>query len=267
MSVITNIVLYFFRSLFQSLWFLFILFVPCILLIVLLQSCSTFMRNKLLRVLPIGFVVYSTAPGVMIHEFGHLVFCWAFLHTVWRVSFFSPMEDGTLGYVSHNYNRNSLYQKIGLFFIGTGPIWFGLFFLSLVSKMFLPDSIFNPELNGIEQLKEFFTCVFSVSFWSDITHWIWFYLLFAIATHITLSPPDLAGAWQGFVTFVLAIVSAFLLLGWTTAFQNFTSNVTTSYLRWMESIFLPIILVSAFSILIGIICAVLPPSQICHRNY
>ena len=46
---------------------------------------------------------------------------------------FRPGRDGTLGYVEHAYNRRSLYQSVGNFFIGTGPIWFGSALVYLLS--------------------------------------------------------------------------------------------------------------------------------------
>lgn len=61
--------------------------------------------------------------GTVLHEFSHLVFAIFFRHRIVEVKFFAPdLATGTLGYVSHSYSRNSLFQKVGAFFVGMAPL-------------------------------------------------------------------------------------------------------------------------------------------------
>lgn len=79
--------------------------------------------------------------GTPIHELGHLLMCYLFKHQVSEFKLFDrKAKDGILGYVNHGWNPKSLYQNIGNFFIGTGPIFSGTAALILGMYIFLPDS-------------------------------------------------------------------------------------------------------------------------------
>ncbi len=84
--------------------------------------------------------------GVPIHELGHLIFCVIFRHRVDDVKLLDiKVTNGVLGYVNHSYRKDSLYQNIGNFFIGVGPIIFGVVVLYALLNFMLPtlrDDIF-----------------------------------------------------------------------------------------------------------------------------
>ncbi len=91
--------------------------------------------------------------GVPIHEMGHLIFCFIFRH---KVDSFKLLDlnatNGVLGYVNHGYQKNSLYQNIGNFFIGVGPIIFGTVVLYALINFMLPslrDNIFSSIMGSI----------------------------------------------------------------------------------------------------------------------
>ena len=111
---------------------------------------------------------------------------------------FSPEADGTLGYVNHAYNPKNLYQRIGNFFIGTGPIWGGLFMILLISRWLLPSGSWGELL--------------TLQVWSRWQSWLWLYLFLTAASHITLSPPDLQGTLDGGVFIILLVFALTLLL-------------------------------------------------------
>ncbi len=78
--------------------------------------------------------------GVPIHELGHLIFCVIFRHRVDDVKLLDiNATNGVLGYVNHSYRKDSVYQNIGNFFIGVGPIIFGTVVLYALLNFMLPS--------------------------------------------------------------------------------------------------------------------------------
>ena len=73
--------------------------------------------------------------GTPIHELGHALFCVIFRHRITKIEFFKPDPvSGTLGYVEHKWNRHNLWQVLGNFFIGVGPVILGCAVLFAVSR-------------------------------------------------------------------------------------------------------------------------------------
>lgn len=229
------------QVLWQTILFLLIGVLPWIAVALVMQLLSNSIRKSLAKIFGIQGYIYLTAPGVMIHEIGHAIFCLIFRHKIVEMKLFSPEEDGTLGYVNHSYNPNSFYQRIGNFFIGTGPIWFGVAVLCLISWLLLPNEM---------QISDFFL----LNFWGRWQSYIWLYLALTIASHITLSPPDLAGSVDGGIAIMATALMGFLLLGWCGDWENeiieFLKNVFLSSLSIFSFI---IILIFIFSV----ICKVL----------
>lgn len=229
----------------QALWhtilFLLIGVLPWIAVALVMQLLSNSIRKSLAKIFGIQGYIYLTAPGVMIHEIGHAIFCLIFRHKIVEMKLFSPEEDGTLGYVNHSYNPNSFYQRIGNFFIGTGPIWFGVAVLWFISWLLLPDEM---------QISNFF----SLNFWGRWQSYIWLYLALTIASHITLSPPDLAGSVDGGIAIMTTALLAFLFLGWCGDWEN-------GIIEFLKSVFLSSLGIFSFVIILlfisSIICKVL----------
>jgi len=83
--------------------------------------------------------------GTPIHELGHLLMCRLFKHEIIKFKLLDLKDpDGILGYVNHEWDRKSLYQNIGNFFIGMGPIFSGTAVLILGIYIFLPNSSTSP---------------------------------------------------------------------------------------------------------------------------
>ena len=229
------------QALWQTILFLLIGVLPWIAVALVMQLLSNSIRKSLAKIFGIQGYIYLTAPGVMIHEIGHAIFCLIFRHKIVEMKLFSPEEDGTLGYVNHSYNPNSFYQRIGNFFIGTGPIWFGVAVLCLISWLLLPDEM---------QISDFF----SLNFWRRWQSYIWLYLALTIASHITLSPPDLAGSVDGGIAIMATALLGFLLLGWCGDWEN-------EIIEFLKNVFLSSLSIFSFVIILlfifSIICKVL----------
>ena len=229
----------------QVIWhtvlFLLIGVLPWIAVALVMQLLSNSIRKSLAKIFGIQGYIYLTAPGVMIHEIGHAIFCLIFRHKIVEMKLFSPEKDGTLGYVNHSYNPNSFYQRIGNFFIGTGPIWFGVAVLSLISWLLLPNEM---------QISNFF----SLNFWGRWQSYIWLYLALTISSHITLSPPDLAGSVDGGIAIMATALMGFLLLGWCGDWEN-------EIIEFLKNVFLSSLSIFSFIIILlfifCVICKVL----------
>lgn len=229
----------------QALWhtilFLLIGVLPWIAVALVMQLLSNSIRKSLAKIFGIQGYIYLTAPGVMIHEIGHAIFCLIFRHKIVEMKLFSPEEDGTLGYVNHSYNPNSFYQRIGNFFIGTGPIWFGVAVLCLISWLLLPNEM---------QISDFF----SLNFWGRWQSYIWLYLALTISSHITLSPPDFAGSVDGGIAIMATALMGFLLLGWCGDWEN-------EIIEFLKNVFLSSLSIFSFIIILlfifSVICKVL----------
>lgn len=163
--------------------------------------------------------------GTPVHEFGHWIFCIIFGHKVKEVRFFKPdTKSGTLGFVNHTYDKKSIYQRIGNFFIGIGPIIVGTGVLALVAYFTIPnrDAIVHQLADFVSswsievsyggksallavgdnfmQLWKLLAGGFSVT---SIYCWIFIYLSICISSHMMLSVSDIK----------LALLGALSLLG------------------------------------------------------
>lgn len=171
--------------------------------------------------------------GVPVHETGHLLMCWLFRHKVTKVKLLDLKgKDGTFGYVKHTYNRKSLYQNMGNFFIGIGPIISANVFLILSMYILLPgifrditgrmllfssSNALGPS--GFEYSTGFLTDLlsglFNLSNASNIYFWIYVFLALGVASHMALSTADLKGAAKGlpalFLLLVIGNVMAYIL--------------------------------------------------------
>lgn len=73
-----------------------------------------------------------------LHELGHAALAVLFGHRVTHVKWFDfHAEDGALGRVDHEYDPTSVYQRVGRFFIGLGPVLVGVAILALGSRFLL----------------------------------------------------------------------------------------------------------------------------------
>jgi hypothetical protein len=183
------------------------------------------------RVLGRKGVLATAWIGTPVHELGHLLMCYLFRHKVGKFKLVDlKAVDGVLGYVSHEWDGRSLYQNIGNFFIGMGPIFSGTAALILGMFIFLPDSSaalanylsLNPGTVDPYQFTKIFTLtvelfksIFTVENFTSARFWIYFILAMGISSHIALSKEDLKGAGRGLLTifgFILIINAVALIL-------------------------------------------------------
>ena len=216
----------------QTLIIMFELFGIIIILGLLLGYLRNLSVKNILSTMGFNGIIF-TCPGVFIHELSHYIFAKLFRYNIREVRFFRPIkgaDDGVLGYVNFSYNKNSIIQKIGLFFVGFAPIFGGTLSLFLAMKFLLKDTYhillnnIQASLNNINILStDFFTfqinifkqmliSMFSLSNIHTLKFWIFIYIAICISAHIALSDADLKGSYSGLITifivfFVLNIFS------------------------------------------------------------
>lgn len=191
-------------------------------------------ENKSNRTMQLRFgkkaVITTGIIGTTIHEFSHYIMCKLFRHKVQSIKWFSisVSDDRELGYVSHSYNRKSIYQRVGNFFIGVAPILVGTLILIGFFYILLPESFNNiySEINikdyviGIGNFNiiglisvlynNFILIIsnlFSFENLTSIRFWIYLFIAISISTHMSLSKADLKNSLDGiFFIFLLSII-------------------------------------------------------------
>ena len=249
---------------------------PLLLLASVLQLLSRYVRNHAAAVIGGDVYTYLTAPGVMIHELGHVFFCLVFGHKIIKVRLFKPDHNGTLGVVEHAFNPRNPYQRVGNFFIGTGPIWFGSAIVYLLTRFLLGYGMTEPPSSAVSAAHasltnwagaetivgqvavatwQLFTCLLRPSLLSSVRFWVFVYLVFCIGSHITLSPPDIRGAWRGFVSLVLLLLLFNLLTLWMGT--GYSTRACDTLVRWCIVLYAAILFVVGLNLALACLMLIL----------
>jgi hypothetical protein len=169
-------------------------------------------------------VLVTAWIGTPIHEIGHLIQCFIWGHRVSKVKFLQlNSPTGVLGYVQHHYNPNSIYQQVGNFFIGLGPIFsgigsliFGMYLLVPKSyetfKAYIHQHIILEKLD-INVLTTIWGAVLAISKSLFTLHnlfnplfWIFIVIAISISSHIALSKSDIQGSAKGLLMIFFVMV-------------------------------------------------------------
>lgn len=239
-----------------------LLLVPIILLGFAMHFISKQMEQLTCKIIgKQGYLYLFGWLGTAVHEVGHLIFALVFGHHISNVKLFSfNANNPELGFVKHSFNKKNLYQNIGNFFIGIGPILLGGSSLFIVSYFLFNISINDLNISNIKinylsfssDIKATFYAVYDVlmNFLKVILQnnnevwWkylLFFYLLFSIGSAISLSKSDIKGSLQGLLLFILLILLFNLSTYWignfaTTIFAFIAQLMTSFYLILLVSI-------------------------------
>ncbi|MDR0751681.1 MAG: metalloprotease family protein [Christensenellaceae bacterium] len=161
--------------------------------------------------------------GVPIHELSHVIMCIIFKHKIQEVRFFKPDKDNnTLGYVLHVYNKKSLYQRAGSFFIGIAPIVVGALLMIVLLNLITPTTSssisrvlalkFASNGSTLNRIGSVFVCTMHmvIAFFNpknllDPGWWIFTIIACCIAMHMRLSASDIKGSITGIIVVVLIL--------------------------------------------------------------
>lgn len=253
---------------------LFILLGPGIILAVVMYFVSSYVRDRAGSVLGARFFIYFTAVGTVIHELGHALFAVLFGHRITDIDLFHPQPDGTLGRLGHSWNRESLYQNIGRFFIGIGPIILGSAVIYAAARFMVGDQVFQPlssmrispqTFSSVENLRVFLKDVaanslqvlgllFSPANFRNAWFIPFLYIVFAVGAHVKLSPSDLEGAWSGFTFLFAALLLFNLLTNWAGDFATRYVTLLSQYYSFFYAymLFAIVLLLGFLAIISGI---------------
>ena len=214
---------------------LFILFCPLLILVILLNVTAIFSARLSVRFWGRNLFLYGFGwLGCSIHELSHAFFALIFGHKISEIALFEPNGNSeSLGHVNHSYNKNSIYQKIGNFFIGISPLLFAgiVLFLSililfrfdvtLLSSFRISTHLF-ADLSLLKQfglaiwssLITFFTIVFTgpTAFWWKSALLV--YILYSTGSSMTLSKSDVGSAISGFLWLIIIFLVFNLITLW-----------------------------------------------------
>ena len=153
-----------------------------------------------------------------------LSFAFLFGHKIKKVVLLQKRdENGVLGYVSHAYNPNSVYQQAGNFFIGIAPIFGGISTIIALMYIMIPKTynefitislnnlnitkISHVAINGIlNSYIDLIKTIFSINNFASPYFILFLFLAICISSHISLSSADIKGASKGLIIIFLLIL-------------------------------------------------------------
>ena len=140
-----------------------ILFTPGLLLTLILHFETGFIQHRTINTLGLRWYLGLFGwLGTIIHELGHALFCLIFRHKITEMKLLDPdPETGTLGYVRHSYDPKNIYQLVGNFFIGIGPILLGTAVIFLLCYWLLGLNTFNTATASVTYLHIFIRGILS----------------------------------------------------------------------------------------------------------
>ncbi len=146
------------------------------------------------------------APGVIVHELSHAVFCVLTGAKITKISLF----DKTGGYVEH---RPSKIPILGQFLISFSPFAFGLLIIYfLILRLGLSNANFSLlPFSPTELLVQTFAAVRQIGFFNS-QNLVFLYLITSICVTMTPSWQDLANALISVVVLSIIGIGSFLFL-------------------------------------------------------
>lgn len=190
---------------------------PILLVICLLMLIQSFTYKSSIRTFGHKVVIYTGVIGTSLHEIAHALMCVLFRHKIHEIKLFSPDVDGTLGYVKFSYDSRSLYQKVGLFFVGLAPFFMALLYFYAATFLLLEIDLLANSFSQfdiqllMEEVRKFADSIFQASGWNLF---VWGILMVSMVLHMMPSQLDLKGAKVGFVFLLLIyiLISSVLFL-------------------------------------------------------
>jgi hypothetical protein len=197
-----------------------VLFGPLAFAALLLHAVERLLSHRLQSRFGWRGVLVTGWLGVPIHELSHAAACLLFGHRIERLSLFSPdPATGRLGSVQHAWDRRSVYQQVGRFFIGIAPLLGGAAVLLLLTRLLGPPQPPVTAAGGGNALAEALHsagdragALLTALSGSDAVGrgrtWIYLYLCLCVGAHMSPSAADLKGCWPGLLLLLVLLLLA-----------------------------------------------------------
>jgi hypothetical protein len=163
-----------------------------------------------------GLYVFGVI-GVPVHELCHAIFAKIFFHDVKKIKWFDPSgKGGAHGSVTHYYDDKSFFHRLGLFFIGMGPVLLAPIFLFAVYHYLVPGAA-HFDLSNIrlaKSLEAFGATLINAKNWRSVWFYIFIYLTICITSQMELSSADIkiarGGIFPSYALFFIINALAYL---------------------------------------------------------
>ena len=273
-NTLLSILLYILNSILLTLKIIFSVFFPIIIACIILNVLSREQNKRLLNIGGWKALFITAWIGTPVHELSHYLAAVIANHKIIDLKLFKPNKrTGSMGYLTHSYKENDLYQAVfGNTIIAIAPFFGGAAVIYLFSTIVFPDfSLFTrnvPELyyfnfNNVtdwntyslvlnSHLKFFgflIEKIFSIEMIGDWKLYIFLFLMFGIANHISPSGSDFENFWQP-VTILLFII---ILLSLITYPLIKNSEIIIETISKYIFVFVPILYLAIFISLMWLI--------------
>ena len=183
------------------------------------------------------FVVFGV--GTVFHELSHYLLCKVFQHQVEEFRVFNTdPASGAIGYVKHSWDKRSIYQQIGRFFIGVGPIMAAAALIYALATLLLGPLLPSAEITVRPALVTSFDAVVNLA--GDVVRsaqtimlyvlrpehaddwrlWAFIGVSFQVGSAIRLSYSDIRGAFTGFLFLTITWLAFNLATVWNERFSD-----------------------------------------------
>ena len=234
-----------------------IIFLVALLLNVIERRLRDILSSKLG-----AFYDYLVLPGCLCHEFGRTLGCWLSGTSVDKFEIFNLKTDDCER-IPVAINTNKRFAFLKRFLILTGPVWFGCAVVCVMTTLAVGTEIlpsyaqcFKDEVNVglvsylttlVTQGFAMLASLFLVWHWTSPFCLLAFYLLFCIASQITISGKAMLLIWQSVLVvflflFVLNLIpgvnTGIALLGDKIMPAVFMLHVTLVFVATFDFLFL-----------------------------
>lgn len=147
--------------------------------------------------------------GVPAHELCHAIFAKIFFHQIESIKWFDPdAKGGSYGTVMHTYSPKNLYHRVGLFFIGMGPVFLAPLFLFLLYRYLVPAALPFAAIahQPLGLARDFTKSFFALSNWKSWSFYLFLYLSVCLTSQMELSSDDFKIARGGVLPIFLILV-------------------------------------------------------------
>jgi len=199
---------------------------------VILNIFSNIQNKRLYDIAGWHGLLITAWIGTPIHELSHVVAAKLSGHRIVDLKLFKPdIKTKSLGYVTHSYNPGNFYQAIiGNTIIAIAPFFGGALAIYLITCFLLPGfSLYSADVppvyhitsermlnwesyvlfgkTTIQFFKYLIFNIFESHRFSDWRFYVFIFVLFGIANHLSPSASDFKNFWQP-----LAIILLFMTL-------------------------------------------------------